>query len=125
MEQTIPKDSMDLLIALKSSPVQLGRSGRGAAQILLDFGLAEKREVPHDQNIVDDAGSLFDWQLRITTQGEVFLASMNEEKRDSARNARRDWRTAIVSALIGAFGLYLAQNIIPCIREFLLKRIGG
>ncbi len=125
MEQTIPKDSLDLLIALKSSPVQLGRSGRGAAQILLDLGLAEKREVPHNQNLVDDIGSLFDWQLRITTQGEVFLASIKASKRESARNARRDWRIAIVSALIGAFGLYLVQNIIPCIREFLLKKIGG
>ena len=125
MEQTIPKDSLDLLIALKSSPVQLGRSGRGAAQILLDLGLAEKREVPHNQTLVDDIGSLFDWQLRITTQGEVFLASIKASKRESARNARRDWRIAIVSALIGAFGLYLVQNIIPCIREFLLKKIGG
>lgn len=125
MEQTISKDSLDLLIALKSSPVQLGRSGRGAAQILLDFGLAKKREVPHNQNLVDDIGSLFDWQLRITTQGEVFLASIKASKRESARNARRDWRIAIVSALIGAFGLYLVQNIIPCIREFLLKKIGG
>lgn len=125
MWQALPKDSLDLLIALKRSPVQLGRSGRGAAQILLDLGLAEKREVPHNQNVVDDAGSLFDWQLRITTQGEVFLESMKEEKRNSARSARHDWRIAIVSALIGAFGLYLAQNIIPCIREFLLKKIGG